>query len=133
MRSWTGENIDLLGRLSEKATFRLRLTRAVSAARLLRKFDPNQPRVLAGNPDGGQWTGGSVVNDDVTGSAGLQPASYLLAAAGASIQYCMNQNTIDMLYCGTLQPAWYRAACRAQANERLAACLTGKPLPPLPF
>lgn len=25
---------------------------------LARKYDPNQPRVPAGNPDGGQWTGG---------------------------------------------------------------------------
>ncbi|MBN9041225.1 MAG: hypothetical protein BGP05_06125 [Rhizobiales bacterium 62-47] len=25
-----------------------------------RKFNPNQPRVAAGNPDGGQWTDGSV-------------------------------------------------------------------------
>jgi hypothetical protein len=41
---------------------------------------------------------------------------------------------IDMLYCASLkQPPWYVAACRAQANERYAACITGKPLPPLPF
>lgn len=25
---------------------------------LRRKFNPDQPRVLAGNPDGGQWSGG---------------------------------------------------------------------------
>ncbi len=25
--------------------------------RILRKYDPNQPRIPAGNPDGGQWTG----------------------------------------------------------------------------
>lgn len=123
----------MLGRLSEKATFRLRLERVISAGRLLRKFDPQQPRVPAGNPDGGQWTSDSSEND-VPDSAGPQPAPYLLAASGAaSILYCMNQNTIDMLYCSTRQPAWYRAACRAQANERLAACLAGKPLPPLPF
>ncbi|QND50696.1 hypothetical protein HB779_10005 [Phyllobacterium sp. 628] len=30
---------------------------------LLRKFDPDQPRVPAGNPDGGQWTGGGAGND----------------------------------------------------------------------
>jgi hypothetical protein len=89
--------------------------------------------VPAGSSEGGQWTSGTGDND-VTGSAGLQPAPYLLVATGTpSVAYCMNQNTIDMLYCSALQPAWYRAACRAQANERLAACLAGKPLPPLPF
>jgi phage portal protein BeeE len=29
-----------------------------SAATLLAKYDPNQPRVPGGSPDGGQWTGG---------------------------------------------------------------------------
>jgi hypothetical protein len=29
-----------------------------SAATLLAKYDPNQPRVPGGNPDGGQWTSG---------------------------------------------------------------------------
>lgn len=28
----------------------------------LRAYDPNQPRVPAGNPDGGQWTGGVPTN-----------------------------------------------------------------------
>ncbi|MEZ5842025.1 MAG: hypothetical protein R3D02_16900, partial [Hyphomicrobiales bacterium] len=28
----------------------------IAASRLLKAFDPNQPRVSAGNPDGGQWT-----------------------------------------------------------------------------
>lgn len=34
-------------------------TRAIDAFPALdRKFNPNQPRVPAGNPDGGQWTDG---------------------------------------------------------------------------
>ncbi len=38
---------------AELVEARLRdLERAVKAG-----FDPNQPRVAAGNPDGGQWTG----------------------------------------------------------------------------
>jgi len=40
----------LLSANSVETTFR-RLVRAVEA-----KFDPNQPRVPAGDPDGGQWT-----------------------------------------------------------------------------
>ena len=85
------------------------------------KFDPNQPRVPAGNPDGGQWTseGGD--------------AAYLNVAGPQSATYCWNQMLIDMIYCGSFEQPWYRAACRAQANERYAACLAGRPIPPLPF
>jgi len=39
----------------------------------MRKFDPNQPRAPAGNPDGGQWT-----------SEGLQPAGQRGNACGAA-------------------------------------------------
>jgi hypothetical protein len=56
-----------------------------------RKFDPNQPRVSSGNPDGGQWT------SDETMRAVGQPASYQLAAASGkqSPAYCWNQMLID--------------------------------------
>jgi hypothetical protein len=64
----------------------------------------------------------------------MQPADYLLAATGPqTAAYCWNQLTIDNLYCGSLRPSSIVAACRSQAMERYAACLTGKPLPPLPF
>jgi hypothetical protein len=35
----------------------MRFKVARSRSFLLRKYDPNQPRVPAGHPDGGQWTG----------------------------------------------------------------------------
>jgi hypothetical protein len=91
-------------------------------------YDPTQPRVPKGNPDGGQWTlEGSV-------SSTIQPALYQLAARGRqSAAYCLTQMQLDMLYCSSLRPMGVVAACRAQANERYAACLAGKPLPPLPF
>jgi hypothetical protein len=38
-----------------------------SAATLLAKYDPNQPRVPAGNSDGGQWTSGGAEFSDSTG------------------------------------------------------------------
>jgi hypothetical protein len=46
-----------------------------SAATLLAKYDPNQPRVPAGNSDGGQWTSGgeggeSTTEDDDEGGMG---------------------------------------------------------------
>jgi hypothetical protein len=96
-----------------------------------RKYSPNQPRVAAGDPDGGQWTSGGADSED---RAELQSATYLLAPIGAqSATYCWNQLTIDNIYCGTLRPSSIVAACRSQAMQRYAACLTGKSIPPLPF
>ncbi|MDI3471073.1 MAG: hypothetical protein OJF62_003136 [Pseudolabrys sp.] len=86
------------------------------------KFDPDQPRVPAGSRDGGQWTALSIDND-ITEEF----------SAKRSPTYCWNQMQIDMMYCSALYPPWRAAACRSQANERYSACLTGKPLPPLPF
>ncbi len=37
-------------------------------ARLLKAYDPDQPRVPAGNTDGGQWTDGDAGNRNATGS-----------------------------------------------------------------
>lgn len=82
------------------------------------KFDQLQPRKPSG-PGGGQWTSGGGANS--------------MQIAGQSAAFCWNQMLIDMLLCGSLEPAWYRAACRSQANERYSACLSGKPIPPLPF
>jgi hypothetical protein len=46
--------------------------RFVEAKRDGVKYDPNQPRVPAGNPDGGQWTaeGGTSAGDDSTSDNG---------------------------------------------------------------
>ena len=104
-------------------------------------FNPDEPRAPAGNPDGGQWTvggagfspGGAGITPRHSNSPARRPAPYQMAARGKqSAAYCWNQMQIDMLYCAT-RPAPINAACRAQAMERYAACLTGKPLPPLPF
>jgi len=95
-----------------------------------RKFDPDQPRVPAGNPDGGRWTSNGAPGEDTNDPA----AGVVLAATSPlSASFCWNQMQIDMLLCASLIPPWRVAACRAQANERYAACLTGKPIPPLPF
>jgi hypothetical protein len=93
-----------------------------------RKFDPDQPRVPAGNSDGGQWTNGS----DSSGEPEAAPTD-ISAARRQSAAYCWNQMQIDILYCQSLLPSWRVAACISQANERFSACLVGKPMPPLPF
>ena len=71
------------------------LERAVKAG-----FDPNQPRVPAGSPDGGQWAGGGEIGGT---SAGSSPASgstlekivslaRRITAAGSPLDYqrCLN-------------------------------------------
>lgn len=98
--------------------------------RLLRKaYDPDQPRVPAGNPDGGQWTSG--------GAAGKTEATPLpsFAAArrrGRSVAYCMAQYAVDGLMCNSVASS-QRRACWAQAAERFANCLSGRPIPPFSF
>ncbi len=50
-----------------------------------------------------------------------------------------NKKECDLLYetdiefCNSLSSPGDRAACRSQAMERYAACLAGKPIPPLPW
>ena len=95
-----------------------------------RKYDPNQPRVPAGDSDGVQWTseGGS---EDVTNNP-LE--SFAMARRrGKSTAYCAAQYTIDILLCNSLQPSSRRAICRGQAMERYANCLSGRPIPPLSY
>jgi hypothetical protein len=92
-----------------------------------RKFDADQPRVPAGNPDGGQWT---------SGAAGMGEFSTSFAAArrrGGSPAYCMAQYAVDALTCNAAEPASRRATCWRQAAERLGNCLAGRPIPPLTF
>ena len=113
--------------LARRATLQGKLSRAIFAHRLLRKFNPDQPRVPAGNPDGGQWT------SDGTDAETTSAIGDTIQLVAQSVQFCQNQLIIDNLKCNSIQPAWYRAACRSQAMERYAACLVGRPLPPLPF
>jgi hypothetical protein len=98
-----------------------------------RKYDPNQPRVPAGNPDGGQWTSGG--SGENAGRPTTNPLESFAAARrrGRSMAYCLRQLAIDNLYCATREPASVRAACRSQAMERCPNCIVGRPIPPLPF
>src|SRR5947207_8402313 len=44
-----------------------------------RKYDSDQPRVPAGNCDGGQWTRRGEASED---DSGMQPADYRIVATG---------------------------------------------------
>lgn len=98
-------------------------------------FNPDQTRIPAGQPGGGQWTNDNGSSDNPTGirNASSSLADELILVGARSEHFCWNQLTIDTLYCNSLQPPWWAASCRSQAMQRYAACITGKPVPPLPF
>jgi hypothetical protein len=96
----------------------------------LKEYNPNQPRVPAGSPDGGRWSSGATSE-----KPNKNPLTSFAAASrrGRSIAYCTAQYTIDNLLCSSVEPASRRAVCRAQATERFGACLAGRPIPPLSY
>jgi hypothetical protein len=88
-----------------------------------RTYDPHQPRVPAGNPDGGQWTS--------IGAADLgERLRLVVRRRPASVEAeCWRQYMQDKFICNLVQsPACYR-----QAMLRYANCLQGLPVPPLNF
>jgi hypothetical protein len=97
-------------------------------------FNPDQPR-----DEVGRWRNGRGSNDgplapNSEGIAGnSSPYDAYAAGTRGSAAYCWNQMKIDMLLCSASPLTWRRAVCRAQANERYAACLSGRPLPPLNY
>ena len=85
----------------------------------LRKFDPGQPRVAAGNPDGGEWTG-----------EGAGPGGATLVArriSPAREAECEAQHIRDIFQCKMVG----LASCYEPANLRYANCLAGLDIPPL--
>lgn len=88
-----------------------------------RRDQPRWPQGTPGEPKpGGRWM-----------PLGSAPAGAVIRTAGQSAAFCWNQMLIDNLLCDAVRVNWRRAACRAQANERYAACLVGRPLPPLSY
>lgn len=76
---------DLLSLRSDLAALRMQLALTKLRHALRRKYRPDQPRVPAGNPHGGQWTdegggqgtsGGETVDVDVTGSTESPPGFF---------------------------------------------------------
>lgn len=98
-----------------------------------RKYDPDQPRVPAGNPDGGQWTNGNDEFDEGAGGGGSGDNSEQLDQIAARRispaleAQCMRQYDKDIFQCRMVG----LRACYAQASLRLANCLAGLPIPPL--
>ena len=88
----------------------------VSSLRLYNflKYRPDQPRVPAGVPEGGRWT------DDTS------PRSALNRDLETECWELYERDTFHRTMVGL-------ASCHRQAMERYAACLRGKPLPPLNY
>jgi hypothetical protein len=61
------------------------------------KFNPNQPRVPAGNPDGGQWTNGGSGADGETETtlSSIIAVARRIASSGSPLDY---QRCLDLCY-----------------------------------
>lgn len=100
---------------------------------LARKYRPDQPRVPAGSPDGGEWTSGGGSDDvDLTGSAdSIDPTltEHVIEAAQSgrrlTDEECWEQYQRDIFPCRMVG----LPSCYAQAAERSSACLVGRPTP----
>lgn len=86
-------------------------------------FNSNEPRVPAGNPDGGQWTDGGGGDREATLSPGLRRISSDLE------EECWAQYQQDLFHCRMVGVP----ACYEQAMLRYSNCLVGRQIPPLNY
>lgn len=91
----------------------------------LTKFNPDQPRVPAGNPDGGQW--GSNSSSGVTGD---MPIDAIASIGGRALkEICEAQFERDIFQCRMVG----LQSCYEQAYQRYAACLARAQIPPFNY
>ena len=101
-----------------------------SVPRHQRKFDSDQPRVPAGEPDGGQWTGGDGRFSEEPGANDGLSTDFSAARRRVNEAECEAQYKRDQLICNLVKTL----LCWQQANQRYASCLGGSSqLPPLNF
>jgi hypothetical protein len=87
------------------------------------KYDPSQPRVPAGSPDGGQWER----SDSIAGNQLFTPAARRISPAReAECEEMRRRDEIQCRFVGL-------RACWAQAYLRYGNCLAGLPIPPLNY
>ncbi len=101
-----------------------------------RKFSPSQPRVPAGVPEGGQWTGTGGERDaartEAEPRAGSTDPTTRFAArriSPAREEECELMHRQDLFIC----KAFRSNACYTQAYLRYVNCLSGRQIPPLNF
>ncbi|NJL07073.1 MAG: hypothetical protein HC900_01525 [Methylacidiphilales bacterium] len=103
-----------------------------------RKYRPDQARVPAGNPDGGQWTDEPSVGlieqspRSRRSSTSEKPTRIIVAArrtSQAREAICNTQYQQDIFHCKLVG----LPACYGQAALRYANCPAGLPIPPLNY
>jgi hypothetical protein len=99
-----------------------------------RKYNPDQPRVPAGNPDGGQWAGAGSGSSTERADQPPTDQGFPQQVAGRRISkaqetFCNAQYQRDLIQCGSAGVA----ACYQQAMFRLANCMEGLQIPPLNY
>lgn len=107
---------------------------------LERRYDPRQPRVPAGSPNGGRWASGS---SEGGGSANRsqevapqserlkvdERAGRISLAARRTLAECKEQYDRDIFHCKVVG----LRSCYSQAAVRWIACEKGHPIPPLNY
>ncbi|MGL4440442.1 MAG: hypothetical protein ACRCUE_14335 [Bosea sp. (in: a-proteobacteria)] len=109
-----------------------RFIQALSAfqQKLERRFDPDQPRVPAGQTGAGQWTGDNGDDSTEGGSNDFIGMLTLAATRRRGVEaFCEAQLRRDIFQCKMVG----LRSCYAQANLRYANCLVGLPIPPLNY
>lgn len=108
----------------------------------LLKYSPDQPRVPAGQSDGGQWVPWvgrpARSNSSESGPNGDEQhpngggGSVLLAGIFNELNRakCDAQYEKDMFQCRFVSSARFRSACENQAMSRFVACMKDDLLPP---
>jgi hypothetical protein len=102
------------------AALRFELSMLRHAQALRKKYDPNQPRVPAGEPGGGQWTSEESSEIDFSAARRVSPSR---------TAECEMQFRRDTFHCNMVG----LPACYAQAMLRYSNCLSGLPIPPLSY
>jgi len=105
------------------AVLRLHLAAARFALRIETRYDPNQPRVPAGNPDGGQWTRIGQRVAQARGPRGTLPvrigSRFLEATPGQQARYQAARNAYQraLREIQKLEPQWKPPAQLFETTE----------------
>ena len=102
----------------QRAALRLERT-ALIVADISRKYDPDQPRIAAGSPSGGQWGLGGYARDAV---GHLREASNRVAAIAQSLAAYPSEQALNI----------YNALAAANNAQQQAIIIFGAPGPAAP-
>lgn len=123
--------MDLAGILRFKSQIHsLQMRLALRKIGFALKFQEDQPRVPAGRPEGGQWTGAGETEFPVS----LRETATVQDRKPAQLSFnskadCDEQYERDIFQCRMVGMRSYYA----QAMVRLVACERGHPVPPLNY